>query len=574
MASGAFAVDLPRERRGKQPPAPGKSLRDWSAIVTQERGRLQPQRRISRAEVERHATRDDMWTVFKGMVYDVTRFADYHPGGPDILMQTAGRDGTIMYNKYHPWVQLESLIGHCCLGQFDAALEDSAPPAGGGGQAPRGSAKFAQAPRGHEPSGDKPPPYVPSPRGSNSSQSAGAAPPPVLVAPGISVGGADSPSSGASPKKFKKGARPGQAAAAAGAPPGAPLPWRPGDALTPAVVASSRTRERCWTVIYGKVYDVTNFLDEHPGGDEILLRHAGEDASAEFDKYHSQSAKAQLQLYYLGEVPRQAGDLLTAFSHRPAQPPRAPREDGPLTLDFRPVTLARSTELSHDTRLFVFALPQSKAPLRMMPGGHVGIRLGGVARPYTPVAVTGGEVHVAVKRYPEGALTPQLHELQSGGTAEMRGPLPCEYDIAARPAADLVLAAGGTGAAPILSLARAQCEAGRRAWVVVSDKTRQDVLFAPEFAALAAASDGRLRLRRVFTRAESSGEDVPRLDGDTADPVLGCRLDPASAADMVGLAPEERAAAEAVVCGPKQFNAAVAAALRSIGFSRVTTLGD
>ena len=35
------------------------------------------------------------------------------------------------------------------------------------------------------------------------------------------------------------------------------------------------TEEDCWVVIFGKVYDVTKFLDEHPGGYDIILTNTG-----------------------------------------------------------------------------------------------------------------------------------------------------------------------------------------------------------------------------------------------------------------------------------------------------------
>lgn len=39
----------------------------------------------------------------------------------------------------------------------------------------------------------------------------------------------------------------------------------------------------CWLLIDGKVYDTTTFLAEHPGGDEILLKYSGLDASKPFN---------------------------------------------------------------------------------------------------------------------------------------------------------------------------------------------------------------------------------------------------------------------------------------------------
>lgn len=35
------------------------------------------------------------------------------------------------------------------------------------------------------------------------------------------------------------------------------------------------TEDSCWLVIHGKVYDVTKFLDEHPGGYDIIITNTG-----------------------------------------------------------------------------------------------------------------------------------------------------------------------------------------------------------------------------------------------------------------------------------------------------------
>lgn len=36
------------------------------------------------------------------------------------------------------------------------------------------------------------------------------------------------------------------------------------------------TKESCWLSIHGKVYDITKYLDEHPGGEDVMLEVAGE----------------------------------------------------------------------------------------------------------------------------------------------------------------------------------------------------------------------------------------------------------------------------------------------------------
>lgn len=58
-----------------------------------------------------------------------------------------------------------------------------------------------------------------------------------------------------------------------------------------------------WFVIHDKVYDVTKFLDEHPGGEEILVEHAGKDSTDEFeDVGHSTDARDMMKEYLIGEL--------------------------------------------------------------------------------------------------------------------------------------------------------------------------------------------------------------------------------------------------------------------------------
>lgn len=62
--------------------------------------------------------------------------------------------------------------------------------------------------------------------------------------------------------------------------------------------------ESCWIVINSKVYDVTSYLkrDLHPGGKEVLLKHAGMDATTIFIDIHSNDAWKFLDQYFIGNV--------------------------------------------------------------------------------------------------------------------------------------------------------------------------------------------------------------------------------------------------------------------------------
>eukprot|EP00095_Tigriopus_kingsejongensis_P001762 maker-scaffold183_size276960-snap-gene-1.30 protein:Tk01762 transcript:maker-scaffold183_size276960-snap-gene-1.30-mRNA-1 annotation:"cytochrome b5" len=58
-----------------------------------------------------------------------------------------------------------------------------------------------------------------------------------------------------------------------------------------------------WIVLHDKVYDVSKFLDEHPGGEEILIENAGQVATEAFeDVGHSTDAREMLKDYLIGEV--------------------------------------------------------------------------------------------------------------------------------------------------------------------------------------------------------------------------------------------------------------------------------
>ncbi|KAI2618471.1 FMN-dependent dehydrogenase-domain-containing protein [Hypoxylon sp. NC1633] len=51
-------------------------------------------------------------------------------------------------------------------------------------------------------------------------------------------------------------------------------------------VVKHTTPESCWVVLYGNVYDVTDFLPSHPGGSKVILQLAGRDATEEYDPIH------------------------------------------------------------------------------------------------------------------------------------------------------------------------------------------------------------------------------------------------------------------------------------------------
>uniref|UniRef100_A0A8C0LTY4 Cytochrome b5 n=2 Tax=Canis lupus familiaris TaxID=9615 RepID=A0A8C0LTY4_CANLF len=58
-----------------------------------------------------------------------------------------------------------------------------------------------------------------------------------------------------------------------------------------------------WLILHHKVYDLTKFLEEHPGGEEVLREQAGGDATENFeDVGHSTDARELSKTFIIGEL--------------------------------------------------------------------------------------------------------------------------------------------------------------------------------------------------------------------------------------------------------------------------------
>lgn len=68
-------------------------------------------------------------------------------------------------------------------------------------------------------------------------------------------------------------------------------------------VQEHKSRDSVWFVIHNKVYDVSKFLEDHPGGEEVLLEQAGCNATEIFeDVNHSADAKELLKTFFVGDL--------------------------------------------------------------------------------------------------------------------------------------------------------------------------------------------------------------------------------------------------------------------------------
>lgn len=72
--------------------------------------------------------------------------------------------------------------------------------------------------------------------------------------------------------------------------------------ITLTTVRKHDVASDCWVAINGKVYDLTNWVSEHPGGSRPIIDLCGSDGTSAFDGQHGQAPKpnAELAGYQIG----------------------------------------------------------------------------------------------------------------------------------------------------------------------------------------------------------------------------------------------------------------------------------
>ncbi|KAL1915641.1 uncharacterized protein VTP21DRAFT_6400 [Calcarisporiella thermophila] len=75
---------------------------------------------------------------------------------------------------------------------------------------------------------------------------------------------------------------------------------------SPKQIAEHNTHKSCWVIYRDKVYDLTSFVTDHPGGTELILARAGEDVttvmSDPLEHEHSDAAYSILEEFCIGQL--------------------------------------------------------------------------------------------------------------------------------------------------------------------------------------------------------------------------------------------------------------------------------
>jgi len=78
---------------------------------------------------------------------------------------------------------------------------------------------------------------------------------------------------------------------------------------TKSEIATRNTPSDCWIIISNKVYSVSKYLTDHPGGASAIIEYCGSDATQGFATQnkpngggHSSQARSQLSEYQIGTL--------------------------------------------------------------------------------------------------------------------------------------------------------------------------------------------------------------------------------------------------------------------------------
>lgn len=106
------------------------------------------------------------------------------------------------------------------------------------------------------------------------------------------------------------------------------------------------TAKELWMAIHDKVYDVTKFIEEHPGGEEVLLEVGGKYATESFeDVGHSTDARELMQDYLIGELVEEAREIKKSKVRTTASAPEGQQGGSSLSSWLIPLGLAVAAAL-------------------------------------------------------------------------------------------------------------------------------------------------------------------------------------------------------------------------------------
>lgn len=73
-------------------------------------------------EISKHNTTDDLWIVYNGLVYDVSKFIDEHPGGEEVVVDVAGTDATEAFDDIGHSDDAHDILKGLLIGKLEGGV--------------------------------------------------------------------------------------------------------------------------------------------------------------------------------------------------------------------------------------------------------------------------------------------------------------------------------------------------------------------------------------------------------------------------------------------------------------------
>ena len=124
-------LPTPSRPRQKVILKPGHSPLDWAHLTSstpaQQLAGVARLLRVTPSMLKEHDGRKGRpaWSAFKGRVYNIGPYTDFHPGGVGELRRGAGKAGDKLFDEIHPWVNVDGMLSSCLVGLLVSEHEDS-----------------------------------------------------------------------------------------------------------------------------------------------------------------------------------------------------------------------------------------------------------------------------------------------------------------------------------------------------------------------------------------------------------------------------------------------------------------
>lgn len=357
---------------------------------------------------------------------------------------------------------------------------------------------------------------------------------------------------------------------------------KPGELVIkkPSDVAKHKNAKSCWITMNGRIYDVTPFLKQHPGGAQMLLMYGGKDATTAFNAVHTHTSYAKdiLKQFHIGYLPDMAPKPGAPVAEVKSQPvvehdedpfaglvgaaaAAVPPQQPVVAADFKwKFELDKIDKVTADTSLFHFKVGMDSAATQFLlaPGQHIYVNIPGVGeKPYTPTNHSNGNMSLLVKTYASGQVSAAIHRLTIGSGIDVRSSAP-KFDwksVLDGRYSFIGMIAGGTGVTPMVQIIRGILEcpdmkSPPRMSLILSNKTDDDVLLKAQLTSVAESHPGVLTITFVSSRSQG------RITSSQVSSIWQQTLSSASETAL------------ACICGPAAFTSDIAAMCESLGFQK------